>query len=167
MLKSRYFGQGFLAIVLSFSATVYGQSTSPTVVANAGGGGSSATHQVVWTIGEPMIATYSNASNQLTQGFHQTNLMITSVEEIEPAFSVSVFPNPTTAILSLSLGGEYANDLKWSLVDVAGRERKTGQINSAAANYQLDVQELEQGIYFLQLSTTENQILNTYKIQKL
>jgi len=167
MLKNRYIRQGLFVLALSFSATSYGQSIAPAVVANGGGNGSSSTHQISWTIGEPVIATYSTTSNQLTQGFHQTNLLVSSIKVAEAAFSLNVFPNPTTAILLLSLDGEYRKDLIWSLVDVTGRERQTGQIRSATTNHELNVEALEAGMYFLKLSTTENQILNTYKIQKL
>ena len=166
MLRKQCPKQSLIAIAFLFVSTLQAQSSSPSVVASVGGEGNSATHQVVWTIGEPVIRTEISTTNQLTQGFHQTQLLISSVSKIELSFSIDVFPNPTTSTLTLSFENDRSEDLKWSLVDVMGRERKAGIIQNAVSNYSLNVQDLEHGIYFLNLKTSENKNLQTYKIQK-
>lgn len=166
MFRKQYPKQGLIAMAFLFASALQAQSLSPSVVANAGGEGSSATHQVAWTIGEPIITTEMNATNQLTQGFHQTQLVVSSIAKVELSFSIEVFPNPTTSTLTLSLENDRSEDVQWSLVDVMGREQKTGMIQSAVSNYQLNVQDLENGIYFLNLKTSENQTIQTHKIQK-
>ena len=72
-----------LLLLLSFLlwSLGYSQSVSPEVTASSGDHFIGTNVQLSWTIGETMIKTYVNNSNQLTQGFHQTNLMVTSCSD--------------------------------------------------------------------------------------
>ena len=76
--------------------------------------------QLSWTIGETMIETFGNGSNQLTQGFHQTNLMVTAVEDLSESFQVSVFPNPATDVLNIEWS-EISDPLTLTLYDATGK----------------------------------------------
>jgi hypothetical protein len=65
---------------LSGVGWVQAQSLSPEVVATAGDHFATSTAQLSWTLGEPVIETFTDAAaTQLTQGFHQTNLMVVAV----------------------------------------------------------------------------------------
>lgn len=89
-------------LLLLFSAGLaISQSVAPQVTASAGGHFTGANAQLSWTIGEVVIETFETETNQLTQGFHQTNMLITAVEDLAKDFQVKIFPNPTAAIMKI------------------------------------------------------------------
>ncbi len=72
------------------------------VVSAAGTHAASGTAQLSWTIGEPVSGTLAGGGHILTQGIHQGLLLVDAVEgNLEPGYSVSVYPNPATECLVL------------------------------------------------------------------
>ncbi|MDH4474335.1 MAG: T9SS type A sorting domain-containing protein [Fluviicola sp.] len=71
------------------------------VVSSQGESYTNAAANVDFTIGEVITATYSNASNDLTQGFHQTNWKFLELVDNNPLFIVTVYPNPTSEWLTV------------------------------------------------------------------
>ncbi|MEN8250213.1 MAG: hypothetical protein ABFS32_14870, partial [Bacteroidota bacterium] len=70
--------------------------TAQEVVSSGGETGTAAGYEISWTVGEPVIETVSDGTNTLTQGFHQTKLTVTSVNEFSiSGIELKVFPNPT------------------------------------------------------------------------
>ncbi|MCB0683669.1 MAG: hypothetical protein KDC32_22625, partial [Saprospiraceae bacterium] len=84
-----------LFLSLLSAGWLHSQSLAPEVIASAGEHFATANAQLSWTVGEPVIETYTGSTAQLTQGFHQTNLTVVAVNDPTAAFQVSVFPNPT------------------------------------------------------------------------
>lgn len=71
----------FLTLVCQIIGTsAYSQTLSPHVFASAGGYQSSATASLSFTMGEAAIATLTNGSNVLTQGFQQPYKMTLNVK---------------------------------------------------------------------------------------
>ena len=65
------------------------------VIASSGSSGSAAGYSVEWTLGEPVIETFTLSNHILTQGFHQTGFLATSLQDFElPGLLVRVYPNP-------------------------------------------------------------------------
>ncbi len=93
----------FFFFLCLWSFGVQAQSLSPGVFAASG----SASQQLSYTIGEPLTFTFSSSSNRLTQGFHQTNLEVVSVEESNEQFQFSVYPNPTRNELRFSFPSNF------------------------------------------------------------
>ncbi len=141
---------------------VHAQSASLQVVSSAGGHFSNATHQVSFTIGEPVIATHSNSTNTLTQGFHQTKLQVISIGELFIESGIKVYPNPVVQDLHIetsNLGDDvwinlYATDGKLVL-----------QKKMLCAEEKLNVANLAEGTYFLSLNFS-NSIFQTFSIIK-
>jgi membrane-bound inhibitor of C-type lysozyme len=52
-------------------------ATAQQVVASSGNSATAGGYTVAWTLGEPVIETLSGSNNILTQGMHQTNLVVT------------------------------------------------------------------------------------------
>ncbi|MCB0792095.1 MAG: hemagglutinin protein [Flavobacteriales bacterium] len=61
-----------LALLIS-AGILNAQSLSPTVIAAAGGSGTTGGVTLDWTVGEVAVATLDNGTNILTQGFHQAD----------------------------------------------------------------------------------------------
>ena len=85
-----------LTFCLSASLAIQGQSITPWVLANAGDHSENGFRQSIeWTLGELATTTLTSSSGSIiTQGFHQPDLLATSVDDHHLNSSVRVFPNP-------------------------------------------------------------------------
>lgn len=137
------------------------QSISPAVLANSGGSGSTATHQVDWTLGELAIVTLSNGSNVLTQGFHQPNLMTTSTYDGRPELLMNLFPNPT--VNKVTVVHESVTPLNARLVNAAGQ--LVLQEPLPAGGHEILLTQWAEGTYFLSVYD-EEQLVKTFTIEK-
>lgn len=152
-----------LLIVGLIAGTIsYGQSVSPQVVASSGDFFTTTSAQLSWTLGEIMTETYTQSSNQITQGFHQPELKTNTVEEYSD-LTVSLYPNPTTSQVVLTIP-ENQSEVMVSIYDVLGNkvlnERYVGN-----GPQSIDLTSLPNGIYFMDLRN-ENGLIKTIKIQK-
>ena len=71
------------------------------VVSTQGDSYTNSSGSIDFTIGEVVINTGSDGSNDLTQGFHQTNWNFVSIEHHVPSYEAIIFPNPTSEILTI------------------------------------------------------------------
>ena len=158
-----------LTVIITMVGVAFGanaQSIEPAVVASSGTHFSNGTTQVSWTIGEPVIATYDNGSNILTQGFHQTLLTVTGIRETEALLEgVTVYPNPADYLLNVKFEVNQSN-VSAMLFDAAGRMITSEQIESGTTQHQLDLTGLSNGTYLLRLMTDEG-LKASFNIQKV
>ena len=76
------------------------------VVASNGNLISGSNGQVSYTVGEPVTATLTSAGNAISQGYQQSNMSITAINDIAyPAYQVSVYPNPVTSQVTVYIKG--------------------------------------------------------------
>ena len=145
------------------------QSVEPEVNATSGGHYTGTNAQLSWTIGEPVIETVSNTNNIITQGFHQANYDITSIKENpDLGFNISVFPNPVSNTLQISISGNVNNsNLKIELIDITGKILINEKVAGTTGNHQLNLNEYAPGSYFLRITNEKEQLINSYKIQKV
>ncbi|MBA4240881.1 MAG: hypothetical protein C0448_09140 [Sphingobacteriaceae bacterium] len=132
------------------------------VISSQGNSYSNATHTIDYTIGEPVTATVSNGVNDLTQGFHQTNLTITSVEDLDANISVNLFPNPTSEFVNLTV--DKYEDLTLRLFDATGKLIKELSLKQSLTS--VKVSEYADGTYLLTLTHKEDKKIKTFKIIK-
>ena len=123
---------------------------------------SNGTNTIDYTIGEPVIATVSDGTNELTQGFHQTLLTITSIEDLDVNFSVNIFPNPTSEYVTLDI--DKYEGLTYRLFDVTGKLIKQEVITQTTTK--VNVSDYPKGTYLISLIHQENKKIKTYKIIK-
>jgi len=115
-----------------------------------------------FTIGEPVIETVSDGTNDLTQGFHQTLLTIVSVEDLDINFSVNIFPNPTAEFVNIKM--EQYNGIAIRLFDVTGKQLL--ETNLVENTTKISVTDFPKGTYLLTLINKEKNKIKTYKIIK-
>lgn len=158
-----------LFTLISFAGVAFAnaQSISQQVIASAGTHYTGSNAQLSWTIGEPVITTVSNGSNTITQGFHQTLLNVTSVEEQSIAgVNVTVFPNPTSDVLNINLTNNL-KDLQMDLFDMSGKLLQAREIGSAEGNVQISMTEYARANYLLRVYSADGSVNYTYKVQKM
>ena len=107
----------FLFIIL-YCPGLLGQQ----VVATAGGTLENSYGSISYTIVETVAQTLSKNDKILTQGFHQTNLVVSALIELKDlGYTISAFPNPTTDFVKLKISKEIVNGMQYLLFDLTGR----------------------------------------------
>ncbi len=148
--------------VLLFSATA---AVAQQVVASAGNSGTAAGYTVDWTLGEPVIETISGSGNILTQGFHQTRLLITAISEMEfPGLEIKVYPNPASRFLKIEIVQTGNEQFLYELSDIKGRNTVVREVNSNAA--EIDLGDYVPGIYLLRVQNSRQEFVKVVKVVK-
>jgi hypothetical protein len=123
---------------------------------------SNGTNQIEFTIGETVVETVSDGTNTLTQGFHQTQLAITSLVDLDINFSVNIFPNPISEYLNL--GVETYEELSFHLFELTGKLLNEALITTKETTVNLS--QSPKGTYLLTLKHQGSKKIKTYKIIK-
>lgn len=142
------------------------QSISPEVIASAGEHFDNGTTQLSWTLGEVVIDTYDNGTNILTQGFHQTQLTVTSVEESLSDVRMNMYPNPTSEFLNIELGNNE-KDINLQLFDMSGKLVHKDVINAYDTKYVLPMNKVATGNYLVQMQSVDGKMNTTHKVMKV
>ncbi|MDC0303982.1 T9SS type A sorting domain-containing protein [Flavobacteriales bacterium] len=142
------------------------QSISPEVIASAGEHFENGTTQLSWTLGEVVIDTYGNGTNTLTQGFHQTQLTVTSVEETLSEVRLNMYPNPTSELLNIDLGNNQT-DINLQLFDMSGKLVYQAKIEAFQTNHVVPMNLVATGNYLVQMQSVDGKLNTTHKVIKL
>jgi hypothetical protein len=137
---------------------------SQEVRSSSGGGYSTFYGKIDFTIGETVINTLSNGTNFVTQGFHQPQLIVSSVEDFSENLLVNVFPNPVLTELRINLDDIYEG-YQLSLIDINGKSVLTSPIKGKENS--INVSFLSAGIYLLLIQDAIGIPLKSYQIHKL
>lgn len=134
------------------------------------GGASGSTSQISgdYTIGETFVTTMSSQLSQLTQGFHQTDLISTSARQyIDNTVEVDVFPNPFQDRLNIRLdenieiGMIRIFDTSGKMVHFATIKHLSGEVVT------MDLNHIKPGMLILQLFDGQLSPIKSVPIIKL
>lgn len=89
------------------------------VVATQGESYSNASANIDFTIGEVIIDTGTDGTNDLTQGFHQSNWNFVGLEDHAPNYEAFIFPNPTEDLLNIKTSA--FGHVTYTLYDALGK----------------------------------------------
>ena len=131
------------------------------VVATQGESYSNASASIDFTIGEVIINTGTDGTNDLTQGFHQTNWNFLGLEDFAPNYEAIIFPNPTQEVLNIRTS--MFENVTYTLYDAQGK--LVMQNILSAEQTPIQVSQLAPGSYSLTLNN-ETQNLKTFKLIK-
>lgn len=140
------------------TSTIYSQE----VISAQGESYSNANNTMDFTLGEIITETFSNGTNDLTQGFHQTLVAINSVEDFDVNFLVTIFPNPSSDQITLNV--EEYEGLTFNLYNIQGVVLEKSLLTNNKTTIELS--NFPKGIYLLALTKEDNQILKTYRLIK-
>lgn len=152
--------------LLICSSWGYSQRLSPEVTASSGEHFTGVNTQLSWTIGETMIETFPLGSSQLTQGFHQSNIIVTTVTSLPENFQAKVFPNPTSNFLNIEWT-EISDSLSLSLYDVTGKQLLFQMTLDQTLSKMLDLSAYAAGSYVLHLRNQNKKTNKTFIIIKI
>jgi hypothetical protein len=131
------------------------------VVSTQGDSYSNGNGSIDFTVGEVIIDTGTDGTNDLTQGFHQTNWRFLGVEDFAPEFEASIFPNPTQDILNIKTS-KFEN-VQYKLYDANGKLVLEDKLSSEQTSIQ--VSQLAPGNYSLAL-IDDSKNLKIFKLVK-
>lgn len=150
-----------LILLLSYYSLLFAQKEG--VVVTGGDYFNNSNGSLTWTCGEIITEAFTNDEVSLTQGFNQSNLILSIDEKSENIdFKISAFPNPTNDFVTIK--SEKNEKLNYQLFDLKGNLLK--QDSKGKLNQEITVKELSTGIYFIKIYN-ENQKSKTIKIEKL
>ncbi|MEM7375631.1 MAG: T9SS type A sorting domain-containing protein [Bacteroidota bacterium] len=163
---------GILIFLCLSLQMVMGQLTiERQVIASYGHQVSSGTIDLSATAGETATATLINGSLVLTQGFQQSNLGMVGIEDelLEQTVDYSIYPNPTSDLLTVELTSDIPVNLEVRLYDLRGRAlpdlTKVLQ-GSGFLTYQFNLSELASGRYLLMIKDRNGKGQISHKIEK-
>lgn len=131
------------------------------VLSTQGDSYSNTSANINFTIGEVVINTGTNGTNELTQGFHQTNWNFVGMEDYSPGFEASVFPNPTSEVLNIRTSS--FENVRYTLYNAQGK--LLIQEILSAEQTPIQVGQLAPGSYSIILNN-QTQNLKTFKLIK-
>jgi Secretion system C-terminal sorting domain len=134
------------------------------VLTAAGGEASGLGGSVSYSIGQTCYASIASASGLVSQGVQQPYDVVTDIS-IHPdiAVSISVYPNPSVAFITLNVGDQELRGLSFQLLDVQGKVLLNEKI--AVVETAIRIDYFEAGNYFLKVRDTHSE-LKTFKITK-
>ena len=146
-------------VLFSLLATI--SVSAQEVVSTQGDSYSNGTANMDFTIGELVINTGTDGTNDLTQGFHQTNWNFVGLEDHAPDYEATIFPNPTLEVLNIRTS--TFNNVTYTLYDALSKIVIQDILSSDETPVQ--VSQLAPGNYSLTLNNgTQN--LKTFKLVK-
>jgi hypothetical protein len=144
-----------------FSLLATGSLSAQEVVSTQGDSYSNVSGSIDFTLGEVIIATESDGTNDLTQGFHQTNWNFVGLEDFAPNYEATIFPNPTSEVLNIRTS--TFENVTYTLYDAQGKLVLQNVLS--AEQTPIQVGQLAPGSYSLILNN-QTQNLKTFKLVK-
>jgi len=135
--------------------------TAQEVVSTQGDSYSTASANIDFTIGEVVINTGTDGTNDITQGFHQTNWNFVGLEDHAPNYEATIFPNPTSEVLNIRTS--TFENVTYTLYDAQGKLVMQNVLS--AEQTPIQVGQLAPGNYSITL-TNQTQNLKTFKLIK-
>ena len=137
---------------------------SQEVIATGGEFSKNNNGSIGYTIGEPVIETFKGTSGSLTQGFHQTFILVTTINESTGLdYEINVFPNPALDFIRLKMNRDNTSNPQYFLFDGAGHVVQQNRILQNETDIFLN--DLPSATYILTILDNQKE-LKTVKIVK-
>lgn len=167
-LKKQPAMKNILSLVLFFIITFSGkaQILGPSVISSAGEQYTHPNYSLVFTLGEPVIATIEGPNGYITQGFNQSIFVITTIDEVEKTElpQVSIYPNPASTFFYLNFVNQLPVGAYYQMFDILGNHIATQNITENTQMVDLSV--LSNTTYIIRIFTKELGLIKSFKIQK-
>ena len=143
---------------LALSSVTYAQE----IVSTQGDSYTNGSGSIDFTIGEVVINTGTDGTNDLTQGFHQTNWNFLGVDNHEQNSEATVYPNPMGTELYIQT--ENFEYVSYVLYDATGRIVAENKLNALQTG--IDVSTFAPSSYSLVLQDENQNKIKTFKLIK-
>jgi hypothetical protein len=145
--------KNYLAFVASvLCLNLYSQSNT----VSAGGDAEGDNGSISYSIGQVVYTSAQGSNGNINQGVQQPYDIgvVTGIDEV--GINLSVFPNPTSGLLTLTVADDDASLLSYQLFDAAGRMIETRNKLNSTNTISLD--GYATGVYTLSVSRENKQV---------
>jgi len=154
--------KSILLVVLIFLSAIH--ISAQEVISANGETSTVGSNQISWTVGEVIVETVSFGTTVLTQGFHQSKLTVTAIDNLFiSGVEIKVYPNPTQDFVNINFN-KMPDNAVYRVFDLSGKLLEQKSISSNSS--QVDMTRFAGGQYILKLSHKNQQALQTFKIVK-
>jgi hypothetical protein len=151
----------FLICCCGFSIALQGQETIPATGGNTTGSGGS----VSYTIGQVTYQTLSGTTGAVAQGVQQPyEISILKENSENTSFEITVYPNPTTGLITLVIRPFSNENLRFQLINFKGIILMDKKIESEET--EISMEKYSPSIYLLKV-LNDGQIVKVVKIAKI
>ncbi len=152
-----------IILFLLFSCLPKLMAQEATVV--SGGTAFASNGSTSYSIGQVAYSNSSGSNGSVNQGIQQPfEIFILGTDDFpEISLNMSVFPNPTTSSVNLSIQNYNVEAMTYQLFDINGRSIQSQKITQTETQIALD--NLASAVYLLQISDS-SKLLKTFKIIK-
>lgn len=160
--EKRYLAQFCTVLLVFFGILVIPSSfLAQQVISSQGESYTNETTKIDFTIGETVTNTISDGTNDLTQGFHQSNWILVGLENLNPETQVNIYPNPS--VDELTIETPAFKELSFELFDAEGKLVERDELT--AEKTPVKVVQLAPGNYTLTIRHG-SQVWKTFKLIK-
>jgi len=157
----------FVILICAPFATAAAQSLSNEVTGSSGNHSSAPPgHSLSWTLGEPVVQTFSAPGHTLTQGFHQPEISLTGIPDEPVNGEITAYPVPTEGIVNINFNGLPQGKYVLTIHDLEGRILQSSQINVEQEQYlhTTDISGLAGATYLFTVSSASFKIHKTFRV---
>jgi hypothetical protein len=161
-MQNASFKISHLTVLFLFPAiSCFSQESSNSSGGDASGNGGT----VAYTVGQVAFTTATGNGGTMAQGVQQPYeiFVVTGIEEASIQLTATVYPNPTSKEIILTLGGLPPTVRTAHLTDINGKMISTWTIVADQTRFSLS--DLPMGIYLLSIFDNNDQ-LKTFRIIK-
>jgi hypothetical protein len=149
-------------LIIGLSNTIGANAQQNTV--SSGGIASGSGGTVTYSMGQVAFISSTGSNGNVNQGVQQPyEIYSLGINESVFSFDLSVFPNPTTDVLNLTIKNFNGENLSYQLVDFNGKIIQTAVIKNELTS--INLSELPMASYFINL-LENNQKVQSFKIIK-
>lgn len=143
------------------------QELQPSLLSTSGDFFSNESYSISWSLGEIAIETFTQTNNILTQGFQQSRLTTTGIQENPlQENQIQLYPNPAPDKLFLSFNSYVVQTYQLEIFDLIGSKKISEKVETNSRIAEIDINDLEPGTYMLVLKSNEKNSTNTFIFQK-
>jgi len=94
------------------------------------------------------------------------NPVLSTTENIVNNLDIKIFPNPTSDLIAIQIGGINNQDLDIKMYDIQGKLIKETKLNKGQTISYLDIQTVYSGTYLIKISTNELSLTRKIIVEK-
>lgn len=150
-------------------AECVGQDVSHQVLAPLASTADLSYYNVSQTVGEAMVLTLETSGHDLTQGFHQPGIFISTPEQPK-GNGVEVYPNPVVDKMKVELFGHEKRDFEIVIFGLNGSVFYRSKVSCGPDYWKiisLNMNSYKRGMYFVRVISLDNKISRLFKIEKM
>jgi hypothetical protein len=159
----------YLLISFLFAFGASAQQLAPESINSSGGKMTQTNGSLSYTVGELVVTSFEDGQGNTLNGGFTAGATITTVSilAVNPAvLSVSVYPNPTTAFVTIKITEANTEPFILEIIDNTGKIITTNNYSGVSSKIGINCNSWSNGIYYLNIKSKDQSIIGTYKIIK-